>query len=218
MTDDPRRPMSGAEVAAAGLQDWRLVLTLRARFRTADFVSALALATEIAAAAEAANHHPDLDLRWGRLDVNLLSHDVGAVTSRDVNLAREISAIAARLGARSDTASLQTLELALDTADRPALAPFWRAVLGYVDGAGDDVVDPSGSLPAMWFQNTEPHDEPRQRFHLDLWVPPEVVEQRIADALAVGGELISDDEAPSFWVLADPEGNHICLCTWQDRT
>lgn len=218
MTDDPRRRLSGAEVEAAGLDDWRLVLVLRARFRTADFVSALALATEIAGAAEAANHHPDLDLRWGRLDVSLLSHDVGAVTSRDVALAREISAIAAKLGARPDTSSLQTLELALDTADQSALAPFWRAVLGYADGSNDDVVDPGGRLPALWFQKTEPHEEPRQRFHLDLWVPPEAVEQRIADALAAGGELVSDGEAPSFWVLADPEGNHVCLCTWQDRT
>jgi 4a-hydroxytetrahydrobiopterin dehydratase len=28
---------------------------------------------------------------------------------------------------------------------------------------------------------------------------------------------VSDEEAPSFWVLADPDGNRMCLCTWQDR-
>jgi hypothetical protein len=37
-------------------------------------------------------------------------------------------------------------------------------------------------------------------------------------AVAAGGTLVSDDEAPAFWVLADPEGNRMCLCTWQERT
>ena len=35
--------------------------------------------------------------------------------------------------------------------------------------------------------------------------------------VAAGGELVSDAEAPSFWVLADPDGNKVCLCTWQNR-
>jgi 4a-hydroxytetrahydrobiopterin dehydratase len=35
--------------------------------------------------------------------------------------------------------------------------------------------------------------------------------------LGAGGTLVSDAEAPSFWMLADPEGNRACLCTWQDR-
>ncbi|MFI1760772.1 VOC family protein [Streptomyces sp. NPDC020800] len=43
------------------------------------------------------------------------------------------------------------------------------------------------------------------------------LQTRIDAALAVGGTLVSDAEAPSFWVLADPEGNRVCLCTWQDR-
>ena len=34
---------------------------------------------------------------------------------------------------------------------------------------------------------------------------------------SVGGTLVSDEDAPSFWVLADPQGNKVCLCTWQDR-
>jgi 4a-hydroxytetrahydrobiopterin dehydratase len=68
----------------------------------------------------------------------------------------------------------------------------------------------------MWFQASG-SEEPRQRFHLDLWVAPEVVDERIAAAVAAGGVLVSDAEAPAFWVLADPEGNKVCLCTWQTR-
>ena len=65
----------------------------------------------------------------------------------------------------------------------------------------------------FWFQQTEPHEEPRQRFHLDLTVPPEIAQQRIDAALAAGGTLVSDDRAPAFTVLADAEGNKVCICT-----
>jgi len=50
-----------------------------------------------------------------------------------------------------------------------------------------------------------------------VWVDPSQVQPRIDAALAAGGSLVSDEEAPSFWVLADPDGNRMCLCTWQDR-
>jgi 4a-hydroxytetrahydrobiopterin dehydratase len=214
---DPRQKLTGQQVADAGLDDWRLVLgTLRARFRTDDFASAARLTQRVGEAAEEANHHPDLDLRWGRLDVGVASHDVGGITSRDLDLARRVSALAADEGARADTASLQAVELAIDTAHADRLGPFWAAVLGG-ELTGDEVSDKAGDVPALWFQDTDEHDEPRQRFHLDVWVPPEQVQPRIDAALAAGGSLVSDAEAPSFWVLADPDGNKACLCTWQNR-
>ena len=40
---------------------------------------------------------------------------------------------------------------------------------------------------------------------------------RVEAALAAGGRLVSDDHARAFWVLADSEGNEVCVCTWQDR-
>jgi 4a-hydroxytetrahydrobiopterin dehydratase len=214
---DPRQKLTGQQVADAGLDDWRLVLgTLRARFRTDDFASAARLTQRVGEAAEEADHHPDLDLRWGRLDVSVASHDVGGITSRDLDLARQVSALAADEGARPDTASLQAVELGLDTAHADRLGPFWAAVLGGEVG-GDEVTDKAGDVPTLWFQATDEHDEPRQRFHLDVWVPPEQVQPRIDAALAAGGSLVSDAEAPSFWVLADPDGNKACLCTWQHR-
>ena len=214
---DPRQKLTGQQVADAGLDDWRLVLgTLRARFRTDDFASAARLTQRVGEAAEEADHHPDLDLRWGRLDVAVASHDVGGITSRDVDLARQVSALAADEGARPDTAGLQAVELGLDTAHADRLAPFWAAVLGG-EVADDEVTDKAGDVPTLWFQATDEHEEPRQRFHLDVWVPPEQVQSRIDAALAADGSLVSDAEAPSFWVLADPDGNKACLCTWQNR-
>jgi 4a-hydroxytetrahydrobiopterin dehydratase len=111
------------------------------------------------------------------------------------------------------------MELALDTPAHRALVPFWRAVLAVdppAGGADDEVRDPGDAFPTLWFQESGT-EEPRQRWHPDVWVDPADVQPRIDAALAAGGTLVSDEEAPSFWVLADPDGNRICLCTWQNR-
>jgi 4a-hydroxytetrahydrobiopterin dehydratase len=83
-------------------------------------------------------------------------------------------------------------------------------------GDGDEVRDPAGAFPTVWFQPSG-DAEPQQRWHPDLWVDPAQVQPRIDAAVAAGGVLVSDEEAPSFWVLADPDGNKVCLCTWQQR-
>lgn len=57
----------------------------------------------------------------------------------------------------------------------------------------------------------------RNRIHLDVDVPHDEAPARIAAALAAGGVLLSDGAAPAFWVLADTEGNEVCVCTWQGR-
>ncbi len=211
--------LTGAEIAAAGLTDWAFLNGgLQTRLATKKFATGLRLVDRIGAAAEAANHHPDLDLRYPHLDVRLTSHDAGGVTGRDLALARVISELAAAEGvaARPDAAKL--VEIGLDTPDAAAVRPFWQAVLDMrehgADGPDPDLRD--DLLPTMWFQQSG-SEEPRQRFHLDLWVPPEVVEQRIAAAVSAGGVVVSDAEAPAYWVLADVEGNKVCLCTWQDR-
>jgi 4a-hydroxytetrahydrobiopterin dehydratase len=208
--------LTNQQILDAGLTDWRrLAQALFARFRTGDFVSGLAFVTAIAEAAESADHHPDVTLTYPRVDLRLLSHDVGAVTTRDVDLARRISEIAQELGITAEPAGLAEVELALDTADAAAAGPFWAALLtGGTDAHhGDDVVDPTGQVPLLWFQDTDAHETPRQRFHLDVWVPHDVADERIAAAVAAGGRVVDDSEAPSFVVLADPEGNRACVCT-----
>ena len=218
--NDEKKTLDGQDVEAADLADWRIMFnTLQARFRTGSFATGLALVNEIGQAAEEMNHHPDLDLRYPTVHVRLSSHDVGGVTQRDLDLARKVSEMASRLGATADTAAVQVLELALDTPDHRAIKPFWAAVLG-LDGAGEDdeIVDGGGILPTIWFQESEGLADARQRWHLDIRVPPEVAESRIQAALDAGGSMVSDAAAPSFWVLADVQGNKACVCTWQGRS
>jgi 4a-hydroxytetrahydrobiopterin dehydratase len=71
--------------------------------------------------------------------------------------------------------------------------------------------------PSVWFQQmTEPRTQ-RNRIHVDVIVPHDVAEQRVAEALAAGGTLLTDEYARSWWVLADADGNEACVSTWQDR-
>ncbi|WP_434994907.1 4a-hydroxytetrahydrobiopterin dehydratase [Arthrobacter sp. Ld5] len=208
------------QVLDAGLTDWRkLAKALHARFLTGDFATGLALVTAIGDLAEEAGHHPDVVLTYPHVDVTLLSHDASGVTERDVDLARRISAAAAEHGVAADPAAPAVVELALDTADVAALGPFWAALLTGDAGAvdGDDVEDPGGRVPLLWFQHTDAHETPRQRFHLDVWVPHDAAEARIAAAVAAGGRVVDDARAPSFTVLADPEGNRACVCTALER-
>jgi 4a-hydroxytetrahydrobiopterin dehydratase len=213
--------LTGRQIADEELRGWAHLLDgLQTRVHTRSFATGLAVVNAIGAAAEELKHHPELDLRAGHVDVRVTSHDERGVTDRDIRLARAISAIAAESGVRLDAASVSRLELALDTPDHPSVLPFWGAVLAmeHVAGPdiGDELRDPADRLPTIWFQASG-REEPRQRWHPDVWVDPAQVRPRIEAALAAGGTLVSDAEAPSFWVLADPEGNRVCLCTWQQR-
>jgi 4a-hydroxytetrahydrobiopterin dehydratase len=216
--------LTGQQVADAGLDGWAYLTAygaggLQSRLHTKDFATGLQIVNAIGQAAEEMDHHPDLDLRYSRVDVRLTSHDAGGVTERDLRLARRISEIAAAAGAEVECRTISLIELALDTPHYDKLGPFWAAVLDAQHVTGDgfaDVGDPNQALPLIWFQPSG-SEEPRQRWHPDVWIDPAQVQPRIDAALAGGGTLVSDEQAPAFWVLADPDGNKVCLCTWQSR-
>lgn len=211
--------LTNAQVADLGLADWRVLQgPLYALFRTGDFATGVRLVDAIAAAADELNHHPDVDLRYGVVQVRLFSHDVRAKTDRDVALARRVSAAAAGLGVAADPAALTLVEYGLDTWDPAAILPFWAAIQGVplVTELGE-VFDPNGLVPAVWFQETDAHETPRQRWHPDVWVPVEQLAARIEAAVAAGGTVEDDTASPRFVVLADPQGNRVCLCTASGR-
>lgn len=224
---DPKQKLTLPDIEAAGLADWRRVMsTIRARFRTGDFATGLALVQRIGEAAEEANHHPDVRLSYPEVMVDLASHDVGGITSRDIELARRISELAAEAGATAETAGLTQLDLGLDTASGERLAPFYAALLGSEVTDGEPV-DSSGQVPTVWWQ--EPAHEPdteggelpaqdhEQRWHFDVWVPADEGERRVQAAVDAGGTLVSDAAAPAYWVLEDADGNRSCVCTMASR-
>ena len=75
------------ELPEWGIQDGMLV-----RFWTfADFVAAMSFVNRVAELAERAGHHPDIDIRYNRVKLALVSHDSGGITARDASMARRLS-------------------------------------------------------------------------------------------------------------------------------
>jgi len=82
--------------ALSGLPGWeRAGDSLRRPFQFSNFAEAMRFVNQVAEAAEMANHHPDIDIRYNRVLMILTSHDAGGITSRDVKMAAKIGEIAA---------------------------------------------------------------------------------------------------------------------------
>lgn len=62
-------------------------------FTFPDFKSALEFVVQVGSLAESANHHPDIELGWGRVKIILTTHDAGKVTEKDKDLAKKIDSL-----------------------------------------------------------------------------------------------------------------------------
>jgi len=218
--------LSVQAIQDAGLADWsKLSTALHARYLVGSLTEGLEFAQAVAELS--AGHDPEVRATSSFVDLKLVTPDAvdsdgdvrSSVTQLDVDLARDITALAAARGLKADLTGIFLVELGLDTHDADEIGPFWAALL-----TGDtanyrnqlEVVDPTGRTPDLWFQKTTPHETPRQRFHLDLWMPIALAPARIEAAVAAGGK-VTFDEYPSFTVLTDAQGNNACICTIQGR-
>jgi 4a-hydroxytetrahydrobiopterin dehydratase len=85
--------LSGTELekAVAALSGWRLESgELVQEWRFPDFLGAMRFVNQVAALAEEAGHHPDIDIRYNRVRLGLVSHDAGGITARDLSMAKRI--------------------------------------------------------------------------------------------------------------------------------
>jgi pterin-4a-carbinolamine dehydratase len=133
----------GAQIAQAGLTDWRkLAQGLHARYLTADFGAGARFVTAVGEAGDAIGHHPRVSMGPAHVDLKLVTDDaiyrddddgteyvIEWVTQQDVDLARRVTQIAADLGLAADPASVSDIELGLDTARSATIAPVWAALL-----------------------------------------------------------------------------------------
>jgi 4a-hydroxytetrahydrobiopterin dehydratase len=216
------RAAASEQIAGLG---WRLVLgvaqtTIQAGGLREAAETAAAIATAVGPVAD---ERLLVDIGAAELILTVRNPHGGMLTAAETDLVRRISQLG---GLKPDPAargrSVQMLEIAIDAMDIPAILPFWRAALGYADEPGSKgqpgaIVDPAGQLPAIWFQQMDEPRPQRNRIHLDISVPHDEARQRIDATIAAGGVLVSDAEAPAFWVLADAEGNEACITTWQGR-
>ncbi|MCC2031185.1 4a-hydroxytetrahydrobiopterin dehydratase [Microbacterium allomyrinae] len=200
--------------AFPGVEDWRPRATgALAVFRTGSFATGAQLFGAIAELADAAGHHPDVDVRYATVRVRLVTHSAGGLTAKDAAMASRISEAARELDIPAETERMQELMLAISTPDPDTLLPFWKAVTGFDEVAEGTLLDADGRGPLIWFQ---PVDRPlRGKSHLDVNAPRDVIEQRLEAALAAGGMIADDSHAPKWWTLADADGHKVDLCPWR---
>jgi 4a-hydroxytetrahydrobiopterin dehydratase len=201
-----------------GVGDWRVLgRAASACFRTGSFLVGVQLVEAIGALAEAADRRPDVDLRPEAVTVRLPLTGVPVFDPRDVELARQISAAAREIDVAADPAAVHDVDLTIDALSRDRLLPFWRAVLGYDQVGDEDLLDAGRGSPAIWFQPMSGPRPQRNRIHVDVWVPADQAEARVAAARDAGGQLVSDEFAPAWWTLSDEEGNEVDVATWRGR-
>jgi 4a-hydroxytetrahydrobiopterin dehydratase len=119
---------------AEGVEDWRVLGEgVCTYFRTGSFAAGARLVHAISELAGLDDHHPDVDVRYEGVTVRLITiaDDYYGLSKRDVELARQISAMARKLGVSADPSNVQTVLVSIDALVSPAVMPFWRAVLGY---------------------------------------------------------------------------------------
>ncbi len=223
--------LMGDKIAEANLSDWRkLAQGLHARYLVDDFGTGARFVAAVGEAGDAFGHHPSVSIGPGYVDLKLITDDaiyrddegtehiVAWPTQQDVDLARRITEIAADHEIDADPASVSVIELGLDTADSATIAPVWAALLtGSAEAQGhgspsDEIRDATGRVPNQWFGGAAEDETRRQRFHVEVYVAPEAAEQRIAAALAAGGTVVDDSDAPSLTVIADQDGNTGIVC------
>ncbi len=215
---DEQRTTASAFHDAEGVDDWRVLFSgAHAHFRAKSFAHAAKFVAAIAEVAEAVGHYPDVDLRPEGVTVRTASGAYGALSGRDVELARRISVEARKLELEPDPSQVQAVNIAVAQDAGADVGPFWAAVLGYRSlGTGEDVVDRHRRNPDVSFQRLHPPKPRRGRTHIDVSVPADQAEARVAAALAAGGRLADESHAPHWWTLASPENHGVDIAAWPD--
>ena len=212
-------------VESEGVADWRVLGSegACAYFPTSSFAESARLVQAISELPGVEEHRPRIDVRRGGVTVSLISAESGyfGMSRQDANLARDISALATKLGLAADTSAVQSLLIIPGATDVKRVIPFWRAALGYeprIDSPDEDLVDPRDRLAGFWFEHMkEPRPDGGGAIHIVVWVPYEQAQARIDAALAAGGTLVRDEFAPSWWTLADAMGNEVDIATVSGR-
>jgi 4a-hydroxytetrahydrobiopterin dehydratase len=207
-----------------GLEDWRVVSEgACAFFHTASFATSVKLVQAIGELPDLQDHRPGVDIRDEGVTVRLITvtDDHFGLTERDVELARQISSVARRLGLTADPTAVQSVLVIVGALATSEVMPFWQALLGYErrpDSPEEDLIDPGDRGPAFWFETMDaPRADGGGAIHLAVWVPPEEAEARVAAALAAGGRMVRDEFAPSWWTLADAAGNEADMASAKGR-
>ena len=203
-------------LAAEGIDDWVVLHGgATAVFRAGSMVGAARLAEALVGVSGVEGSGALLTIAEDRLTVRL-TRDMWQLEPRHIELARAVSEVAQAHGAIADREAVQEVQLAISAMPEAIDVGFWRAVLGYAPMADDNAVDPLGHGSTVWMQDLDVERPLRHAMHVDVSVAREHAEARLAAALAAGGRIVWDADAPGSWILSDRAGNRVCIATWPD--
>jgi 4a-hydroxytetrahydrobiopterin dehydratase len=202
-------------LSAEGVEDWVVLHGgPTAVFTVGSLLEAAQLA-EAVAAVPGLEERTLMSVARDRLTIKL-TREMWGTEARHVEVAMAISRTARERGATADRSAVQEVQLAVAAKPDDIDLPFWRAVLGYAPLHEDNAIDPLGQGSTVWMQDLNPEKPLRHAMHVDVSVAREVAEQRLAAALAAGGRIVDESEAPASWILADRAGNKVCIAAWPD--
>jgi len=205
-----------AFLAADGVEDWVVLHGGAATVYAVDsLAAAAALAQAVAEVPGLAGSGALLTVGDARLSVRL-TRGVEFIEPHHVDLARAVSEVARQHGAVADRGAVQEVQVAVAARPDELDIGFWRAVLGYDVLADDNGADPLGHGSTFWAQDLDPAKPLRHAMHVDVSVPRDQVEARLAAALAAGGRIARVEPLEATWILADRAGNKVCLVAWPD--
>lgn len=205
-----------AFLEAAGLGDWAVLHGgPTAVFRAESLAQASSLAAEISKVHGVDGPHTQLTIASNLLTVRL-TREVWNIEVKHIEIARAISQVAKTNGAVAEPRRIQEVQVAIAAKPAAIDLEFWRAVLGYEPMLRDNAIDPLGNSSVIWMQELDEAKPLKHAMHLDVSVPRDHAEQRLADAIAAGGVVVDDSHAPAWWILADRSGNKVCIACWPD--
>ena len=210
----------GALGEGIGTADWQAVFSAMACYRVTSPTQQRDLAAAAAALADDTGFPLLVDLRPGLVIIDSgkdqWEDDAHGLALDFTDLAGNLQTAARELGATADPGLPRFTQLFLDAADVAAVRAFWVAALGYTHDrrAGvSDIHDPRRLNPVLVFQELDASETDRRRqrnrIHVELAVPSDLAQTRLATTLAAGGRLL--DESEDGWRVADPEGNEMVL-------
>ncbi|GAA0963667.1 hypothetical protein GCM10009554_83430 [Kribbella koreensis] len=206
-----------ARTDEAGTADWRVLFGAMTFYPTTSPAQASCLATAVAALADEAGRPLLVDLRPDGVTIDSGKDQWEEDTAGFVRLAARIQSAARELGLSADPARLRFVQFGIDAVDVAAVKDFWTTVLGYQETPrGYDLYDPRRLNPTFILQEMDAAESERRRqrnrTHFELLVPADLVESRLATAVAAGGTILPADR-PGTRTVADPEGNELTLIT-----
>jgi 4a-hydroxytetrahydrobiopterin dehydratase len=203
-------------LAAEGVDDWAVLhggATAVFRIRSIGHGAEIALALAEIPGFEGAG--AVITLADGSLTVRL-TRDMWQLEAGHVELARAVSSVARTHGVDADLSATQEVQVAVAAKPDEIDLGFWRAVLGYAPMADDNGVDPLGHSSTVWMQDLDEAKSLRHAMHIDVSVARQHVRARLEAAVAAGGRIVADAEAPASWILSDRAGNRVCIAAWPD--